>query len=92
MRLAAIGLFLVTTASADTPPVEHPQVIQIDTTDNVWRSSTKLFEFRTNGKEDCFITPDLLVAGRRRARCVELLEKSARLARAEMRVNERKRR
>jgi hypothetical protein len=41
---------------------------------------------------ECSISADLRVSGPRRRACVERLETAARLARAEMRVNEGKRR
>jgi len=40
---------------------------------------------------ECFIDVDLRVTGTKRAACVDKLEMSARLAKAEMRVNERRR-
>jgi hypothetical protein len=39
---------------------------------------------------ECFIDVDLRVTGAKRAACVDKLETSARLAKAEMRVNERR--
>jgi len=41
---------------------------------------------------ECFIDTDLRVTGTRRAACVDKLETAARLARAEQRVNERRKR
>lgn len=61
--------------------------------DTSWKSSNaSLYSFRTNGVEDCRITPELKVEGDHRMACVALLDQAARLARAEMRVNEPKRR
>lgn len=48
-----------------------------------------VFIFETDG---CAISTELRVLGPRRRACVERLEQAARLARMEMRVNERGRR
>jgi hypothetical protein len=49
-------------------------------------SVTKVFE----QEGECYIDFDLRVSGRRRSACVEHLEAAARIARGELRVNERR--
>lgn len=89
MRLAWVVWFVCSIAllSCGIARGEEPLIV-----DTAWiNEKAALFSFRTNGVEDCRIAPDLRIHGDRRAACVEKLEIAARLARAEMRVNEPKR-
>lgn len=80
----------VTMLSCGIARGEEPAAVQIE--GNAWHvGQASLFSFRRDGVEDCRIAPDLRVHGDRRTACVEKLELAARLARAEMRVNEPKR-
>lgn len=58
-----------------------------------WTAETPIIlRYQTAGIVDCEITNELRVRGPRFRACVDRLEMSARLARAEMRVNEGRRR
>lgn len=82
------GIARGTERAAEQVMINSPGGIQVG--DGLLEGNIQaLVAYRTGGVEECRIAPDLRVHGDRRARCVEHLERAARLARAEMRVNER---